>query len=434
MRVYDILMKKRNGEKLSGDEISFLIRGVGDGSLPDYQAAAFLMAAFIRGLDAEETTWLTRAMMESGDVLDLSDITPDTVDKHSTGGVGDKLSLILAPAAAACGAVVPMMSGRGLGHTGGTLDKLESIPGFRIGLSEAEFRAALKKVGVAIIGQTGSLAPADKKLYALRDVTATVDSIPLITGSIMSKKFAAGPAAIVMDVKWGSGAFMQTVESARALASSLVAVGRVMGRKVSAFITDMNQPLGRMVGNALEIRETIDCLQGHGPEDVMTISRALTAEMLVLAGKAASFEKGGEQFDAVIGSGAAFEKFKAMVANQGGDTTVLDNPRKLPGAGRQIEVKALTSGYITRMDSVGIGIAGILLGGGREKSEDAIDYGVGIEVLKKTGDGITAGETMAVLHCNPGSRGEEAVKKYTTAVTIGTVRPQPPVLIVDRMS
>ena len=434
MRVYDILMKKRNGEKLNDAEIEFLIKGVGDGSLPDYQAAAFLMAAFIRGLDPEETTALTRAMMDSGDVLDLSDITPNTVDKHSTGGVGDKLSLILAPAAAACGAVIPMMSGRGLGHTGGTLDKLESIPGYRIGLSEPELRQALKTVGVAIIGQTGKLAPADKKLYALRDVTATVDSIPLITGSIMSKKFAAGPASIVMDVKWGTGAFMQTIEEARALAESLVAVGKVMKRKVSAFITDMNQPLGRMVGNAMEIRETVDCLKGNGPKDVMEVSKALTAEMLRLCGKADSFEKGGQMFDTVIANGAAFEKFKEMVANQGGDTAALDDTSKLPGTETIADITADRDGYITAMNSVGIGTAVILLGGGREKSDDKLDYGVGVEVLKKTGYKVKAGEVIARLHYSAASRKDEAVKKYTDSVTIGTNPVKPPQMIVDRIS
>jgi len=434
MRIYEILMKKRNGEKLSDAEIEFLIRGISDGSLPDYQAAAFLMAVFIQGLDAEETTALTRAMMDSGDVLDLSDITADTVDKHSTGGVGDKLSLILAPAAAACGAVVPMMSGRGLGHTGGTLDKLDSIPGYTTDLTEKQLRQALKTVGVAIIGQTGCLAPADKKLYALRDVTATVDSIPLITGSIMSKKFAAGPAAIVMDVKWGSGAFMQTIEEAQALAESLVAVGKVMRRRVSAFITDMNQPLGRMVGNAMEVIETVDCLKGEGPADVMEVSRALTAEMLCLAGKAEDFEQGGRLFDTVIQNGAAFKKFKEMVANQGGDTAALDDTSKLPAAESSVDIAADQDGYITAMDTIGIGTASILLGGGREKSDDRLDYGVGIEVLKKTGDRVAAGDMIARLYYSSVSRKKEAVKKYRESVTIGSSSVDPPEMIVDRIS
>lgn len=433
MRVYDCIQKKRDGGVLTAEEIEFIVAGVADDSIPNYQLSAFLMAAFIRGMNPEETAHYTRAMMASGDVLDLSDISPATVDKHSTGGVGDKISLVLAPAVAAAGGIVPMMSGRGLGHTGGTLDKLESIPGYRIDLSVDEFRSALKKVGVAIIGQTGKLAPADKKLYALRDVTATVDSIPLITGSIMSKKLAAGPASIVMDVKWGSGAFMRTVEDARALAASLTAVGRHMGRKVTSFITDMNQPLGRMVGNALETIEAIECLQGRGPADIMELTRVQAGEMLSLAGRAASFEEGCNLFDKVIADGSAFKKFIAMVENQGGDASYLEDPSRFPAAAKRLEVRAKTAGFVQAMDSVSIGIASIMLGGGRERSEDVIDHSVGIEVLKKCGDQVAAGEPIAILHASEQSKSEAALERYLAAVTIGASAPASRPLVVERI-
>lgn len=434
MRVYDIIYKKRNKEKLTREEIRFVVNGISDDSIPDYQLSAFLMAAFLQGLDAEETSWLTEEMMRSGDMLDLSDISPVTVDKHSTGGVGDKVSLVLAPAVAAGGGIVPMMSGRGLGHTGGTLDKLEAIPGYRIGLSETEFRDALRKVGAAIIGQTGKLAPADKKLYSLRDVTATVDSIPLITGSIMSKKFAAGPASIVMDVKWGSGAFMKTVKDARQLARTLTSVGKHMNRHVSAFITDMNQPLGVTVGNALETKEAIACLRGEGPEDVNRITRALAGEMLHFAKAATNFEDGCRLYDKVIRDGSAFEKFKEMVAFQGGDTSVIDNPDKLPQAPEKIELKAAQDGYIAAMDSVKIGIAGIQLGGGREKSDDKLDYSVGFEVLAKIGDKVSKGDTIAVMHAAECSRKEQAQQTYLDAVSYDSAPVDCPELIVEKIS
>ncbi len=433
MRVYDCIQKKRDGSVLTAEEIEFIVAGVANDTIPDYQLSAFLMAAFIRGMNPEETAHYTRAMMASGDVLDLSDISPLTVDKHSTGGVGDKISLVLAPAVAAAGAIVPMMSGRGLGHTGGTLDKLEAIPGYRIGLSVDEFRAALREVGVAIIGQTGRLAPADKKLYALRDVTATVDSIPLITGSIMSKKLAAGPASIVMDVKWGSGAFMRTIEDARALAASLTAVGRHMGRKVTSFITDMNQPLGRMVGNALETIEAVECLQGRGPADIMELTRVQAGEMLFMAGRAPSFDEGCTLFDRVIADGSAFEKFVSMVENQGGDAGYLRDVSRFPAAAERIEVRAKQSGFIQAMDSVSIGIASIMLGGGRERSEDVIDHSVGIEVLKKCGDQVAGDEPIAILHASRQSKTQAALERYLAAVTIGPAAPAARPLVVERI-
>jgi pyrimidine-nucleoside phosphorylase len=434
MRVYDIILKKREGEKLDDAAIRCFVKGVTDGSIPDYQAAAFLMAAFLRGLDAEETAALTGAMMESGEVLDLSAISPHTVDKHSTGGIGDKISLVLAPAVAACGGVVPMMSGRGLGHTGGTLDKLESIPGFRVGLSIDEMKAALRNIGVALIGQTGALAPADKKLYALRDVTATVESIPLITASIMSKKFAAGPAGIVMDVKWGSGAFMKSLADARALARSLVSVGRHMGRRVSAFLTDMNQPLGRMAGNALEVRETLECLKGRGPEDVMALTRALAGEMLHICGIAGDNADGEARFDASIADGSALAKFRQIVEIQNGDTAIIDDPDRLPTAAETVFVPAAGGGFVGAMDCTAIGVAVILLGGGREKSEDLIDHAVGIEVLKKIGDPVAPGEPLARLHVTPGrSRVDEALALYRQAVTLVSNAPPLPALIVEKL-
>lgn len=423
MRAYDIIHAKRDGQTLSEEQIAFIIKGITGNTVPDYQAAAFLMAAFLQGLNDEETAHLTTAMMHSGDVLDLSGINPATVDKHSTGGVGDKISLIIAPAAAACGAVVPMMSGRGLGHTGGTLDKLESIPGFRVGLDELEFRQALSSVGFAMIGQTGSLAPADKKLYALRDVTATVESIPLITASIMSKKCAAGPASIVMDVKWGSGAFMKDLEQARALATSLAAVGHLLGRKVTACISDMNQPLGVMVGNALEVKEALACLRGEGPPDVQELSRVLTGEMLRLAGKAETREAGEELYRKAVNNGSALAKFREMVVFQGGDPALVDDPQRLPTADQVLPLAAPRSGYLHAMDCTEIGIAAILLGAGRERAEDDINHAVGIEVLKKPGDQVQEGEPLARFHCCQVSRSEEARQRYLQAVDIAS---QPP--------
>jgi pyrimidine-nucleoside phosphorylase len=431
MRVYDCIKKKRDGGKLSAAELEFIVTGAANESIPDYQLAAFLMAVYIQGMDGEETANYTSAMMRSGDVFDLSDIDPKTVDKHSTGGVGDKISLLLAPAVAAGGGIGPMMSGRGLGHTGGTLDKLEAIPGYRIGLSGDEFVAALRKIGLAIIGQTGRLAPADKKLYALRDVTATISSIPLITGSIMGKKLAAGPASILMDVKWGSGTFMRTVEDARALAASITAVGKHMGRRITTFITDMNQPLGIMVGNTLEILEIIDCLKGRGPEDIMELTRSQAGEMLALSDRAKSFEDGCAIFDRVIADGTAFEKFCAMVEFQGGDVSYIHDPSKFKRAEKRIPVPAGADGFIYKMDAAAIGIAAICLGGGREKSDDIIDHAVGIEVLKKIGSKVTKGEPIAYMHINSDKRLDEAMTKYQGAVEIAAQSPAKLPLIVE---
>ncbi|MCK4907109.1 MAG: thymidine phosphorylase [Spirochaetes bacterium] len=418
MRAYDIIYKKRNGDKLNKDEISFLINGIIKKTIPDYQLSAFLMAAFLSGLDSDETSILTECMMNSGRVMDLNGIDRFSVDKHSTGGVGDKISLIIAPAVAACGATVPMMSGRGLGHTGGTLDKLESIPGFNTQLSESKFKDMLSSIGVSMIGQTDKLAPADKKLYALRDVTATVDSIPLITASIMSKKLAEGSSAIVMDVKWGNGAFMKNIEDARELAQSLVSVGKEMNRKMAAFITDMNEPLGTMVGNTLEVREAIDCLKGEGPDDVMEISAALSAQMLYFADKADSYESGLELFNEAIDSGRALEKFTNIVRLQGGDESYIKNPEKFKKADDIVEVPAQDSGFIEKMDTSSIGIASILLGAGRESTEDIIDHSAGIEVIKKIGDKIEKGEPIARLHICKKSKTSEAAGLYLSSISI----------------
>ena len=434
MRVYDCIKKKRDNGKLSAAELEFIIHGAAHESIPDYQLSAFLMACYIRGMDSEETANYTRAIMQSGDVFDLSNIDPKTVDKHSTGGVGDKISLVLAPAVAAGGGTVPMMSGRGLGHTGGTLDKLEAIPGYRVVLSGDEFVAALRKVGVAIIGQTGRLAPADKKLYALRDVTATVSSIPLITGSIMGKKLAAGPASIVMDVKWGSGTFMSTIEDARALAASITAVGKHMGRKITSFITDMNQPLGYMVGNMLEILEVIDCLHGKGPEDIMELTRQQAGEMLAMAGRATSCGDGCLIFDRVIKDGSALKKFCEMVEFQGGDASYILDPGKFPRAERRLPVPATRDGYINKMESTSIGISAIHLGGGREKSDDKIDHAVGIELVHKLGAKVQKGEPIAYLHANPASHIDEAMATYLDAIEITDKPPEKLPLIVERIS
>jgi len=434
MRVYDCIKKKRDGGKLSAAELEFIVNGAADESIPDYQLAAFLMASYIRGMDEEETANYTRAVMKSGDVFDLSDIDPKTVDKHSTGGVGDKISLLLAPAVAAGGGIVPMMSGRGLGHTGGTLDKLEAIPGYRVGLSGDEFVTALKTVGVAIIGQTGRLAPADKKLYSLRDVTATISSIPLITGSIMGKKLAAGPASIVMDVKWGSGTFMRTLEDARALAASITAAAKRMNRNITTFITDMNQPLGVMVGNTIEILEIIDCLHGQGPADVMELTRHQAGEMLALAGRAANHNEGQAIFDRVIADGSAFKKFCAMVEFQGGDVSYIRDPAKFKRAEKRVPVPAAADGFISTIDATAIGVAAIYLGGGREKSSDVIDHAVGIEVIKKLGDAVTKGEAIAYMHANPSSRLDDAMAKYQGAIGIASQAPAKLPLIVERIS
>ena len=398
MNAYEVIMKKRDGKELLPAEIEFMIGKYTVGEIPDYQMAAFIMAVFIRGMTWGEVTSLTQAMLDSGDRIDLSSIGKITVDKHSTGGIGDKVSLILAPLVAACGVPVPMMSGRGLGHTGGTLDKLESIPGFRTGLSEKQFVEQVKKIGVAIIGQTGSLAPADKKMYALRDVTATVESIPLIAGSIMSKKLAAGPQAMVFDVKTGMGAFMSSLKQAEEMAQALVQIAIRSGRQAAALITDMNQPLGNYAGNALEIKETIACLKGKGPADLMTVTMEFAGWMLMMGGKAANVAEGKKIAQGVLSSGQAFDKFKEMVKAQGGDTAYIDNPERLASAARQIPLYAEESGYVHQIHAFEMGMGCVALGAGRETSDSPIDPGAGMVFARKVGDAVKKGDLLLTLH------------------------------------
>lgn len=399
MRAVDVIRKKRDGHALNREEILAFVHAAAEGSWPEYQLAALLMAIWLRGMTTEETAWLTRAMADSGACLDLSDMPGPVVDKHSTGGVGDKTSLILAPLAAACGVCVPMMSGRGLGHTGGTLDKLESIPGFRVGLSLAEFRGTLRRCGMAMIGQTADVAPADKKLYALRDVTGTVESIPLITASILSKKVAEGAKGLVMDVKVGRGAFMKDEPSARMLARSIVDNGNANGLKTEALLTEMNAPLGRTIGNALEVIECIDTLQGRGPKDLESLSVELAARMVRLAGLAATDDAARAKVRSALSSGAGLEKFRESIAAQSGDPKVVDDPNRLPTAPHRIALKCDRDGYVVDLDAEKVGIASMLLGAGRERAEDRVDHAVGIVLHRQRGDQVDAREPLATLHC-----------------------------------
>lgn len=400
MRMVDLIHKKRVGEALSEQEITFIINEFTAGTIPDYQMSAFLMATFLNGMTDEETSFLTLAMAGSGEMIDLSAIAGVKVDKHSTGGVGDKVSLIVGPVVASLGIPVAKMSGRGLGHTGGTLDKLESIPGFQIELSKEAFIEAVNTNKIAIVGQSGNLAPADKKIYALRDVTATVDSIPLIASSIMSKKIASGAEAIVLDVKIGSGAFMKTVEDARVLARTMVDIGTRLNRKTIAMITDMDQPLGREIGNANEIRESIDVLRGTGDKELTEVAVSVAAYMAVLGKVFTSFEEAQEAVRDIISKGKALDTFKRFIASQGGDSRVVDQPELLPTAAYHIEVTARQAGFINEIQAENIGIAAMVLGAGRAKKEDLIDYAVGLTLNKKNGDAIQIGESICTIHAN----------------------------------
>ncbi|MBA7542614.1 Pyrimidine-nucleoside phosphorylase [subsurface metagenome] len=410
MRAVDLIMKKRDGQVLDREEIDFLITGYVTGKIPDYQISSLAMAVFFKGMTFEETGFLTRAMINSGDIIDLSDIEGMLIDKHSTGGVGDKVSLILAPLAAACGLKVPMMSGRALGHTGGTLDKLESIPGYRTNLSPAEFKEALEKIGFAMIGQSKSVVPADRKLYALRDVTATVESIPLITASIMSKKFAEGAESFVFDVKCGSGAFMKTLEQAEELAISLVETGRSLNRKIKAVISDMDQPLGLMIGNFPEVREVVSCLHNQGPRDLMDLTIRLTAWMVVLGGLAADISTAEKLCREKIIDGSAWKKFLENVEYQGGDIEVLLNPYRGPGAQYIIPLKAENEGFLKRIDAYKMGLASVMLGAGRSRKEDPVFPAVGIELLKVQGDAVMLGEELCLIHGEDLSKIDEVEK------------------------
>ncbi|TVT28289.1 pyrimidine-nucleoside phosphorylase [Salinicoccus cyprini] len=400
MRMVDIIAKKRDGGELSKEEIDYFITGYTEGDIPDYQVSSLLMAVFFNDMTEEERANLTMAMVKSGDEIDLSAIEGVKVDKHSTGGVGDTTTLVLAPLVAALDVPVAKMSGRGLGHTGGTIDKLEAVEGFHVEISEQEFTDLVNQNKVAVIGQSGNLTPADKKLYALRDVTATVNSIPLIASSIMSKKIAAGADAIVLDVKTGDGAFMKNEEDAIALAEAMVAIGNNVGRNTMAIISSMAEPLGHAIGNALEVKEAIDTLKGEGPEDLTALCLELGAQMAVLGGAAATLDEAKEKLQAVINDGRALEKFKNFLENQGGDASVVDDVSRLPQAEYQFEVKTDKSGYVEEIAAEEIGIASAMLGAGRQTKEDEIDLAVGLVLKKKVGDRVEAGDTIAVIHSN----------------------------------
>lgn len=433
MRMYDIIEKKRNGGTLSQEEIAYFVQGYTKGEIPDYQASALAMTIYFQGMTKEETAQLTWAMARSGDMVDLSAIQGVKVDKHSTGGVGDKTTLIVAPVVAACGAKVAKMSGRGLGHTGGTLDKLEAIPGLSTSIPKERFFEIVNQVGVAVIGQTGNLAPADKKLYALRDVTATVDSIPLIASSIMSKKLAAGSDCILLDVKTGNGAFMKTLEGSIELAQEMVAIGEHAGRRTVALITEMGRPLGHLVGNALEVQEAVETLQGRGPEDLYQVCVQLAGNMLYLAGKG-SYEDCCRMAQQAIADGSALQKLKEMVAAQGGDVSCLEDPSRFPQTACHHVVKARQSGYITAMDTEAIGITSVVLGAGRASKEDAIDYAAGLRISKKTGEWVEEGQELAVLYTNRPEALAEAEERYQKAVTIGPDAPAALPLVQARVT
>lgn len=417
MRMVDIIEKKRDGKSLSKEEIEFFIKGYTNGDIPDYQASSLAMAIFFQDMNDEERAALTMAMVNSGDVIDLSKINGIKVDKHSTGGVGDTTTLVLAPLVAAVGVPVAKMSGRGLGHTGGTIDKLESIKGFHVEISEEDFIKLVNENQVAVIGQSGNLTPADKKLYALRDVTGTVNSIPLIASSIMSKKIAAGADAIVLDVKTGNGAFMKTLEDAEALAHAMVSIGNNVGRNTMAIISDMSQPLGRAIGNALELKEAIDTLNGKGPEDLTELVLTLGSQIVVLANRANTLEEARQLLNEAIENGSALEKFKTFLENQGGDASVVDAPELLPTATYQIEYKAQSSGVVSELIANEIGVASMMLGAGRQTKEDEIDLSVGIVLNKKVGDVVKEGESLLTIHSNR-ENVDDVIKKLDESIEI----------------
>jgi len=434
MRAVDLIRQKRDGGTLDRAAIQSFVSGVTDGTLPDYQAAALLMAIFQRGMTTEETAWLTAAMVDSGVRMAYPELSGVAVDKHSTGGVGDKTSLILAPLAMACGALVPMMSGRGLGHTGGTLDKLESIPGFRTGLSLDELRTALRTVGCALIGQTSEIAPADKKLYALRDVTSTVESIPLISASIMSKKIAEGIGGLVLDVKTGVGAFMKTLDDSRALARSLVGIGNASGVRTEALITRMDAPLGRMVGNAMEVVESIEVLKGRGPADLEGLSVLFAARMLVLAGIEREEAPAVERVRRALASGAGVDAFRRIIENQGGDPRVVDDYARLPSAPDSIAIAATRGGAVTALHAEAVGRAAVALGAGRARLDDAVDPGVGIEVVAHVGERVAKGDPVLLVRHRAGRGLGEAVELLEGAVQVGDDAPARQPLVVERIT
>ena len=422
MRMYDIILKKRSNLPLTDEELRFLISGYVNGDIPDYQVSALLMTIVFNGMNARELGTLTMAMAQSGNMVDLSNIDGITVDKHSTGGVGDKTTLIIGPLVAACGGKVAKMSGRGLGHTGGTIDKMESIPNLKVSLDQEAFINQVNTIGLAVIGQSEGLAPADKKLYALRDVTGTVDSIPLIASSVMSKKLASGAQAILLDVKVGSGAFMKTIDDARALAKAMVDIGTENGRSVKAVLTDMDRPLGHAIGNALEIREVIDTLKGHGPEDLTHECLIMGAHMLVLS-QICDYETALSRVQEALNSGAALERLRMMIDAQGGDSRVLDDESLLAIGKFTYDVMAPQDGYITHMNTEQCGIASVMLGAGRTVKDGPIDYSAGIVMHKKTGDAVRAGESIATLYASHESLLVNAAKTYLEAITFGKTAP-----------
>ena len=433
MRAYELIQRKRDGGRLSGEEIRALIAAYTVGELPDYQVAALLMAVFFRGLDAEELSAWTGAMLHSGEVLDLSDVPGVKVDKHSTGGVGDKISLPLAPLVAACGVPVPMISGRGLGHTGGTLDKLEAIPGFRVDLPPERFKRQVAELGCCLIGQTATIAPADKKLYALRDATATVESIPLISSSILSKKLAEGIDALVLDVKVGRGAFMKRREDARLLAETMAGIGASMGKRVVALLTAMDGPLGVTIGNALEVRESIEVLRGGGPADVVELTVRLGAEMLVLGKVARDLADGELRIRRAIADGTGLAKFRAIVGAQGGDVRTIDDPSLLPVAPELVEVVAPRDGFVAAIDSLELGHAAVALGAGRGRKEDEVDPAVGFELLRRIGDPVRAGEPLVLIHA-PSDRPVDAiVDRVAGAYRLEDAPPPRAELVLERI-
>jgi pyrimidine-nucleoside phosphorylase len=432
-RAIDVIRKKRDGGELSRFEIDSLIAAYTQGSIPDYQVSAWLMAVVLRGMTRGETAALTDAMLRSGEVLDLSGIATKKVDKHSTGGVGDKTSLVLAPLAAIAGVTVPMISGRGLGHTGGTLDKLEAIPGFNVNLAVPEFRRVLEVCGCAMIGQTAEIAPADRKLYALRDVTGTVESPYLICASIMSKKMAEGIDALVLDVKTGSGAFMKSEKDAAFLAELMVETGERMGKRTVALITDMDQPLGNMIGNALEVVEVVDVLRGGGPRDLRDLCLELAAWMLHLGGVSKTVAEGKQESAKLLASGKALERFRQMVELQGGDPRVVDDPKTLPQARHSQQVLSAKDGYVASLQCEQVGTACVILGGGRERKEDSVDPAVGIVLHRKVGDRVAAGEPIATIYYNSGSRVERAQQLLEESCGISDSPPSEKRLLIHRV-
>lgn len=428
MRMYDIIENKRNGRELSKEEIEFFVKGYTDGTIPDYQASAFCMAVYFKGMTEKETVILTESMANSGDTVDLSMFGSLSADKHSTGGVGDKTSLIVAPIAASLGAKVAKMSGRGLGHTGGTVDKLESIPGYKTTLSEDEFLSQVEKTGIAIIGQSGNLTPADKKLYALRDVTATVDSIPLIVSSIMSKKIAAGSKNIVLDVKCGSGAFMKTLKDAEILANEMVKIGNGCGRNTAALITDMDRPLGSAVGNSLEVIEAVKVLKGEVENDLKEVCLSLAAKLISLV-LSLSYEESLKRVTDALESGKAYCKMKEWISAQGGDAAFIDNTELFEKAEYSYEILSDSDGYISAMDTEKIGLSSVILGAGRASKEDKIDFSAGIIIDKKTGDKIKKGEKIATLFTNNETSLQDAEKTYLSALTVSAEKPEEKPLI-----